>query len=129
MLAQGPADEETLGEVLRFISAAAGDDLGPMSGDAVPEEHEAWSMLAAVDAWASLASFAFQRVYGEELPAVGTPFVRFPGAKKDVERWLRDVASRFRPVLAKVCPVLGAFAYSISVGFPLGVSVGVTWQP
>jgi hypothetical protein len=127
-LAENPASEEALEEVLDLISSHASDDLGPLARQE-PGEDQAWEMLAAVDAWASLASYAFQRIYTEESMAVGTPFIQFPGTKKSVMQRLQSVSSKLRPALEKACRGLGALSYSISVGFPAGVSVGISWQP
>ena len=117
ILSERPADEEALNDVLGLISERAGEELGRVS-DQVMNEDEAWTVLGAVDAWASLASYAFQTTYDdEELPAVGTPFRRFVGAKKDVVERLREVSKRLQPALQRACRLLGALSYSISVGF------------
>jgi len=128
LLSSRPASEEALEEALELIGARAEDDLLTRP-DLESDDERAWELLGAVDAWASLASYAFQRVYVEEPADVGSPFRRFKGARPDVMKRLRSCASRFKRPLEAACGVLGALSYSISVGFPLGLSVGVTWEP
>jgi len=127
-LAESPADEDALVDILALIGARAEEDLRP-GAEQVANDEQAWELLAAVDAWASLASYAFQSVYAEELPEVGTPFRRFKGAKEDVMKYLRSCVSQFKSALDSACRVLAALSYSIGVQFPWGVSIGLEWAP
>jgi len=77
--------------------------------------------LAAIEEWASLASYAVSRFYGPQSPL-----------RRDVAGWskraverLRRITERLRPPLARVAERLHAVSFSISVGFPWGVSIGV----
>jgi hypothetical protein len=128
MLAEAPPTEEILDEALGLIQAFAMDDLRP-EADRMSTADDAWDLIASVDAWASLASYATQRIYLDEAPAVGTPFPSYPGWQKKVPRRLRDLARALGAILEQACRLLRALSYSLSVNFPFGVSVSVSWQP
>jgi hypothetical protein len=127
-LAEKPASEDALEEVLYLISSRAGHDLGPLAGQE-PDEQHAWEMLAAVDAWASLASYAFHRVYPKSLPpwvhrSSGSQARRRPSCKRS-SLFLRGSD---RPLRRRA--EVSALSHTPSrSGIPAGVSVGVSWQP
>lgn len=94
------------------LTAAAGDD-----ADQQPDER-----LAAVEAWASLASYVVAVFY-----APRSPWRDEAGwSEKAIER-LRRIAHGLRDQLASVMHALGASGFFISVGFPWGLSVGINW--
>ena len=86
-----------------------------------PEEAE--DQLAVVDAWAGLISAAVGRVY-----APASPWPRHSaGWGKKIVRRLRRMALRLQAVLKPVSQALGAIGFSISVGFPWGISIGLSF--
>lgn len=79
--------------------------------------------LAAVEGWAALISSAIGRVY---VPA--SPWPRYAaGWDQMIVRRLRRMASRLRAVLEPVARALNAVGFSISVGFPWGIAIGLTY--
>ena len=98
-------------EDLTLTAAAVVDD------NQAPDER-----LAAVEAWASIASFVVAVFYAPE-----SPWRDEAGwSDKAVER-LRRIAHGLRDQLQAVMRALGASGFSISVGFPWGLSVGISW--
>ncbi len=80
-----------------------------------------YAELAAIEAWASLASYVVSSFYGPQSPL-----------RHDIAGWsegaaekLRKIAAQLKPKLAGVAGFLKAVSFSISVGFPWGVSIGV----
>jgi hypothetical protein len=98
-------------------------------------EDQANNVLAIIESWTSLASVAVVQFYSEwEPPAAGADFLRgffrWPGGMHpDVSKILRELTGKFGGVLKKTAGILGATAYSISIGIPSGVSVGLEWTP
>lgn len=89
--------------------------------DDAPADDDPYRELAAIEEWASLASYAVSRFYGPQSPL-----------RKDIAGWsrnaverLRTIAEKLRPRLARVAELLSAVSFSISVSFPWGVSIGV----
>lgn len=87
------------------------------------QEQRANELLAVIEAWTGLASYATIRTYGAESP--------WP---KGLAGWSNGVASRLRRLgsqleeeLREVAIRLHAEGWSISVTFPLGVSVSLSW--
>ena len=84
-------------------------------------DDDPYQELAAIEEWASLASYAVSRFYGPQSPL-----------RRDIAGWskkaaerLRKIAEKLRPRLARVAQLLNAVSFSISVGFPWGVAIGV----
>jgi hypothetical protein len=79
--------------------------------------------LAAIESWASLASYAAARFY-----APASPWPRSLGgwSKRAVAR-LRSIANALSTALKPVAQALGAASFSIGVSFPWGVSIGLSW--
>ncbi len=87
------------------------------------DAESAMDQLAAIDAWAALVSAAVARIY-----APASPW------RRRVAGWAKSVAARLRWLtnlllapLRAVAAALGASSYSIGIGFPWGVSVGLNW--
>jgi hypothetical protein len=118
--------EGALVELLSDIDIWMSDDLRLYVDDGL-DRTEAFAVLAAAEAWASLVSFATQEFYGGDFPEVGTPFRRFAGWERDVPRRLRELADRFVDPLRAVVRALGIDGFSIGVSFPLGVSLSLNW--
>jgi hypothetical protein len=94
---------------------------GLVSQDDTPADDDPFQELAAIEAWTSLASYAVCRFYGPQ-----SPFRRdIAGWSEEAVEKLRKLAGQLRPRLARVAALLGAVSFSISIGFPWGVSVGV----
>lgn len=84
---------------------------------------EAEDKLAAIDAWAGLISSVIGRVYA---PASPWPR-RSAGWDKRIVKRLRRMATKLRAALAPVASALGAVHFSISVGFPWGIAIGLSF--
>lgn len=80
-------------------------------------------VLAAVTEWASLASYVVARTYG---PASPMPF---PGWSNSVARAVTRVAGHLSKPLAWVAKQTQALDYQISVGYPWGFAVGLSYPP
>lgn len=111
------AGEESLDQVLEMIEAGA--NLALESG----LDNDGEAELAAVDAWAGLASYAVARFYAPNSP---WPWHK-GGWSQSAPRRLRRVANSLRPPLERAASALGAASWSVSVGFPWGVSISLTW--
>jgi len=79
--------------------------------------------LAAIESWASVASYAVGRFH-----APASPWPR------DIAGWGNNAASRLRSianilsrVLRAIVRELEAASFSIAVGFPWGISIGLSW--
>lgn len=110
--------EDELDGLLSEIASAAESDVSTGGDHQSGEE-----LLAAVDAWAGLASHVMSRFY-----APASPWPR------NVAGWSRRALARLRRVCGALLPALtagakavGASSWSISVGFPWGISIGLTW--
>jgi hypothetical protein len=110
------SEEGQLVEILARIEDELEADLAE-GGDDGP------AGLAAVDAWAGLASYAIGRFYA---PASPWPYQKGGWDKMAPER-LRRIGESLRGPLEQAARALGAASWSIGVGFPWGVSVSVTW--
>jgi hypothetical protein len=109
---------ETEGDVEEVLDAVL-ERLGYQ--DDAGAEDDPYRELAAMEEWASLASYAVSRFYGPQSP-LRTDIAGW--SRRAAER-LRKIAEKLRPRLARVAELLGAVSFSISVGFPWGVSIGV----
>lgn len=82
-------------------------------------------ILAVVDSWASLLSFATTWVYA--------PFSPLPSGQAGASTWILSRIRGYAQVLTApaghAASLLGASAWSVSVGLPFGgVSVGLEWD-
>jgi hypothetical protein len=84
---------------------------------------DAEDQLAAIDAWAGLISSVIGQVYA---PASPWPR-RAAGWDKRIVKRLRRMANKLRAALQPVAAALGAVHFSISVGFPWGIAVGISF--
>lgn len=94
-------------------------DQNPLSGD----HANAQELAAACDAWASLVSHALVQAY-----APMSPFPRNVAGwgQRAIQR-VQQFSATLRGPLAVAQQGLNASSYSISVGFPWGISIGFTW--
>jgi hypothetical protein len=117
--ARSAESEEMLADVLGRIVDRADHDLRYQSENGEPEQE----IVASVDAWASVLSYATARFYFE-----GPESMRKGGGydKKVVSR-LQDAALTFSSYLERALQATGAVSFSTSVGFPWGLSVGLDW--
>jgi hypothetical protein len=119
-------EEEDLEELLAGLTGAARDELARWQ-EPIQSADEAEEALVAVEAWASLASYACARFYVDGPAEVGTRWRRLGGMSKGVVSRLQKLAEEFAAVLREACRLLAAASFSISIGFPLGVSIGLSW--
>jgi hypothetical protein len=109
--------EEALEGLLDQIDVAVRKDVERGKGK------DPWEDLAAIESWASLASYAAARFY-----APASPWRRnFGGWSKRAAARLRSIANALSSVLQPVAKALKAASFSISVSFPWGVSIGLSW--
>lgn len=121
-------DESQLEDLLDRIAAYAADDLGAVSFDREEiSEWEAEELLATVEAWASLASHVTLEAYAGPIREVGAMRLRVGGFAKGVCARLTRLVQLFRSHLTKAMEALSAASFSISVNFPAGISVGLSW--
>lgn len=115
--------EDFLDDLLSHLEAEMDGALGdePSREDMTVEQAE--EQLSAVDSWAGLISHAVGRVYA---PASPWPR-RTAGWAQKVVRRLRRMANKLKATLAPVAKALGAVHFSISVSFPWGISIGVSF--
>jgi hypothetical protein len=117
------AAEEALEAVLARIEADMDKSLGDESPHEELSEEAGEDQLAVIDAWAALISHAVARAYA---PASPWPSRRAGWSGRIVKR-LRRMAGKLRKPLGKVVKALKAVSASISVSFPWGISVGVSF--
>ena len=132
--------ESRLDEILNRVRTEANDDIetsdvlprirnrletGRIAGDEI-EQHtmESEQVLAAVDQWSSVASYASAWVYAPQ-----SPFPRnLAGWASKVAETLRKIVNLLLTPLQVAAKALGAVQWSIGASFPWGVSVSLTWQ-
>lgn len=106
-----------LDELERAIARAELDDPPALTDEGATD------VLAAVHAWASLASRTVAEVYAPNSP--------FPwnvgGWGKRIGRILQRIATRLGPLANKAARTIGASGASVAVTFPWGVSVSIQW--
>jgi hypothetical protein len=116
--------EGDMEELLYRIDALARDD----SPGQVTSEEAAYAELAAVEAWASLASHAVQVLYTPGSPnwlqKLGHDFA---GWSAGVVERLRKLADTLKDRLAAAARELRGVGFSIAVNFPIGVSIGISY--
>jgi hypothetical protein len=79
--------------------------------------------LAAVESWAAVASFAVARFH-----APASPWPRdLAGWGKTAAARLRSIANILSRILRTVAQALAAASFSIAIGFPWGISIGLSW--
>jgi hypothetical protein len=118
--------EEELEGLLDTVYAHLRDDVGSsavLQRNEVSEE-DAHAVLAAIDAWASVASSAVAWVYAPQSPSPK----RMAGWATSVGDRLRQLADVLRHALMVAARALRAVSWSIGVSFPWGVSVGLSWS-
>ena len=133
-----PETEEVLGDLLERILGQLQVDVqesaivNPQAdedqqGDVLlatrPSLEDAQAVLVAVDEWASVASYAMAWVYAPASPLPGK-MAGWGGKAVDM---LPKIGNALRFPLKAVAVGLEADSYSISVGFPWGVSVTLEW--
>jgi hypothetical protein len=121
-----PEMESGLEGLLAEIDGRLRDDMGSSSilrNDALAET-DANDVLAAIDAWMSLASYAIGRVYAPQSPFRGG----LAGWTLDVGRRIEDLARSVRNAISHAAKGLGAESWSVASGFPFGISVGLSFK-
>lgn len=84
---------------------------------------EAENQLTAVGSWASVASYAVARV-----SAPASPWPRnVAGWGTKVAGRLQAIAARLSQVLQPIAKALHAASFSISVSYPWGIQISLTW--
>lgn len=118
-------DEEKLGAILDEISRQADEQLNRQFGERDPvDAEEAQGMVSSVEAWASVLSYATSCFYFEGPESL----LRTGGfSPKEVTPKLQEAVRKFVPFLQRACRATGASSFSVSVGFPWGISVGLGW--
>jgi hypothetical protein len=114
--------EQSLLRIFDIIGEEMNSDLERQE-DLGDNRESAYDQLGAIDAWASVISTAVARMYAPTSPW-----------RRKVAGWAKKVAERLRWLtgllltpLRAVAAVLGATSYGISVAFPWGVSVDLSW--
>jgi len=92
-------------------------ELGP------PGDDDPYALAAACDGWASLVSHALAQAHAPMSPF---PRNRAGWGRAAIQR-VQQFAATLRTPLSVAQQGLQASSYSISVGFPWGVSVGFAW--
>lgn len=113
-----PGAEESLEYVLGMIEDELASDVADGAEGDAPED-----AVDAVIEWAGLVSHAVARFYA---PASPWPRNVAGWSKRAVAR-LRRVAGLLSAPLQAAAQALGAASWSISIGFPWGISVGLSW--
>jgi len=86
-------------------------------------EEEGRDLLAAVDAWAGLASAVVARTY-----APASPWRRnVAGWGKKATAALQRITKLLLTPLQVAATALGASSWSIGIGFPWGISISLSW--
>lgn len=118
--ARSAESEEMLADVLGRIVDVANGDLRRQQSESGESEHE---LAGGVTAWASVVSYATTRFYFEGPESI----LKRGGYSKSVVSRLEEAALTFRSFLEAALRSTGAVSFSISIGFPWGVSVGLDW--
>jgi hypothetical protein len=83
----------------------------------------AGEVIESVNEWAGLLSYAVGRVYAPTSPW----FQGLGGWGRGTTKSLREAARIFGKFANKAASDVGATGFGVSVGFPFGVSVGLSW--
>jgi ABC-type proline/glycine betaine transport system permease subunit len=120
----GPQEQEQrLENLLDYIDLSMNQSVTGIDQLAELAEDQAEDQLATVDAWVSLISYAVARVYA---PASPWPRRR-AGWEQSIVLKLRQIVKRLQSLLIPVARALHAVHFSIAVGFPWGVSIGMSF--
>jgi hypothetical protein len=112
--------DDLLGELAEDVDSDDDWQRLPATDDIAAAEH----VLASIEAWSALASYVVASLYAPQ-----SPFPRgFGGWASGVAERLRDVTTRLHGPMTAVARVLRPDSWSIGVGFPWGVSVGLSWN-
>jgi hypothetical protein len=116
-VAEEVASEAALEDLLAEIEDALRADIEHGAGE-TPEDD-----MAAIESWASVASYAVARFH-----APASPWPRdLAGWGKNAAGRLRSIANALSAVLRGVAHAAGATSFSIAVGFPWGITIGLSW--
>jgi hypothetical protein len=126
-----PQAEEALEALLLDVEVFVRNDIeadavvtAAETGGAEVSESGAEDLLAAVHAWASVASYAAARIYAPSSPMRRS----LAGWSKKVAGVLQRIAGILLTPLRVAAAALGASSWSITVNFPwTGVGVGLSW--
>jgi hypothetical protein len=113
--------ENELASLLDEIGEEAARDLEQVVGTG----DGGYELVVAVEAWASLASYATTRFYFEGPESIR----RLGGFSKDVVSSLQRHAQTYSAYLRRALQATHATSFSIAVGFPFGLSLGLAWDP
>lgn len=116
-------DEGALAQVLIDIGEASETHLRQVAAIDADDGH---AVIAAVQGWASAASYATTRFYFDDGPASIFGGGGFSGS---VNEKLEDLAAKWSGYLLKAVKATRASSFSIQVGFPFGVAIGLGWGP
>jgi hypothetical protein len=137
-------EEAQLESLLRDVIARARDDLRDEFGVERPtrsswftrlgfdqpasiDPDRAERMLASVEAWASIVSQLTIEAYVGPLREIGAVKQRLVGWSRNVGARLTELAELLAGYLQKAMRALHASSFSVSTGFPIGISVGLSW--
>jgi hypothetical protein len=110
--------EEAVEDLLAQIEDRAVTEASTDDADQSPH-----ALLAAVEAWASLASHIVARFYAPSSPRRD----KVLGWSQTAVQRLRNIADGLRQKLEQVRNRLGARGFSSSVNYPWGISISLTW--
>jgi hypothetical protein len=116
--------ERELDTILANIQDVAGND--PASP--VDSVDAAYRELGAIEAWASLASDAFQAVYESRSPNLLKKMgKKVAGSTEANMERLRRIAGEWRDPLREVARALGGVGFGVGIGFPGGISISISY--
>lgn len=120
-----PELEEQLDVILSEVNSAVSADVEASSilKSRNVSTGNAYQLLAAVDQWASVASYVVAWLYAPQSPSPE----RMAGWAGTIAETLRKIATALLKALATAAKSLRASSWSIGLGFPLGISVSLTW--
>lgn len=94
-----------------------------LTSDDVSEEYTN-SVLSAVDAWMSTASYVVGWIYAPQSPWP----IGLTGWSPTIARRLRHFNQISHNILSRLRDNLGASSYTVTVSFPFGISVSLNWD-
>lgn len=117
VVAEEVGNEAALDTLLGEVEEALRADIELAAGENPNDD------LAAVESWAAVASFAVARFH-----APASPWPRdLAGWGKTTARRLRSIADTLLTILRNAAQALAAASFSIAIGFPWGISIGLSW--